>query len=304
HNIDSSYMPPKSLNEQLTQDLNNNQSTRNAFVNISYTEPISTKSFLELNYEHNYSWNKNVRETFNTGNLNNDEPIADSTNMKYDYQFQSDQIGFNYQYNDNQNSFTIGFGVQPTKLVGYTFTQEIATNKDYVNFVPSARFSFKINKFSNFSISYRGKNRQPDFSQIQPIRDLSNSQNIVIGNQELNSEFVNNISLQYRDFNYKSGNSFFGNLSFQNIKNKIVAHRVSIPNSTRQETSFLNTSGYFDANAYYLYSISLIEQVFNININGSGNYNNNISFTNFQKNSGRYLVYTQGLQMSYTQEDW
>ena len=304
HNIDSSYMPPKSLNEQLTQNLNNSQSARNAFVNISYIEPINAKSFLELNYEHTYSWNKNVRETFNTGDFSSDELLVDSTTMKYDYQFQSDQIGFSYQYNDSQNSFNIGFGVQPTNLVGYTLTQEIATNKSYVNFVPSARFSFKINKFSNFSISYRGKNRQPDFSQIQPIRDLSNSQNIIIGNRELNSEFVNNISLQYRDFNYKSGNSFFGNLSFQNIKNKIVANRVSIPNSTRQETSFLNTSGYFDANAYYLYSISLIEQVFNINISGSGNYNNNISFTNFLKNSGRYLVYTQGLQVSYMKEDW
>src|SRR5690606_31619319 len=83
-----------------------------------------------------------------------------------------------------------------------------------------------------------------------------------------------------------------------------VTNRVSILNSTRQETSFLNTSGYFDANAYYLYSISLIEQVFNINISSSGNYNNNISFTNFQKNSRRYFVYTQEMQMSYIQEDW
>lgn len=303
-NIDSAYTPIKEQNEYLQQDLSNNQSSKNVYVNASYIEPINSKSFLEVNYEHIYSWNKNKRDAFNLSSIDNNVQDGDSTNMKYDYQFQSDQIGLNYQYNENQNSYTIGFGFQPTNLVGYTLTRDVATNKRYVNFVPSARFSFNINKFSSFSISYRGKNRQPDFSQIQPIRDLSNSQNIVIGNPELNSEFINNISLQYRNFNLKSGNSFFGNLSFQGIKNKIVTNRVSVSNSTRQETSFLNTSGYFDANAYYLYSLSLIEQVLNFNISGSGNYNNNISFTNFQKNSGRYLVYTQGLQVNYVQEDW
>jgi len=303
-NIDSSFVPPQIIDEQLKQYLKNDLDTKDVFVNASYVEPISSNSFLELNYEHTYSWNKNNRKTVNTANPSNGDPILDSINMKYDYQFQSDQIGFNYQYNDNQNSYTIGFGFQPTNITGYTLSRDVATNKNYVNFVPSARFSFKINKVSNFSISYRGKNNQPDFSQIQPIRDLSNSQNIIVGNAELRSEFINNISLQYRSFNYKSGNSFFGNLSFQDIKNKIVTNRISVINTTAQETSFLNTHGYFDAHAYYLYSISLIEQVFNINVSGSGNYSNNISFINFQKNSGRYLVYTQGLQLSYLQEDW
>src|SRR5690606_22995863 len=98
-----------------------------------------------------------------------------------------------------------------------------------------ARFSFRVNKFSNFVVSYQGKNNQPDFAQIQPIRDLSNSQNLVTGNPELKSEFINNISLHYRNFNYKSGNTFMSEVTFQNIKDKIVTNRISITNSTQQE---------------------------------------------------------------------
>jgi len=302
--IDSSFTQPVIRDEQLNQRLSNDQNTSDVHILGSYIEPINKNSFVELNYEHNYSSNRNNRETINTGNYDSNELIVDSTYMNYAYQFQSDQIGFNYQYNDNQTTYTIGFGLQPTNITGYTLNREISTNKKFINFVPSARFSFKINNFSSFSISYRGKNNQPGFSQIQPIRDLSNSQNLIIGNPKLESEFINNISLQFRNFNYKSGNTFFGNLSFQNIKNKIVTNRVSIANTTRQETNFLNTSGYFDANAYYLYSLSLIEQIFDVNISGSANYNNNISFINFQKNSGRYLVYTQGAQISYNPDDW
>lgn len=303
-NIDSSLSEPLERTEQLQQILLNDQNSSNVHVLGSYVEPINKKSFIELNYEHNYVSNKNKHETFSTGNLQSNSLEVDSTYMKYAYQFQSDQIGFNYQYNDEQTSYTIGFGLQPTNIVGYTLNRDISTNKKFINFVPSARVSYRVNKFSNFSITYMGKNNQPDFSQIQPIRDFSNVQNLIIGNPDLESEFINNVSFQFRNFNLKSGNTFFSNLSFQNIKNKIVTNRVSISNSTRQETSFLNTSGYFDANAYYLYSLSMIEQVFNINISGSANYSNNISFINFRKNSGRYLVYTQAADVSYTLEDW
>src|SRR5699024_189993 len=107
-------------------------------------------------------------------------------------------------------------------------------------------------------------------------QDRTNSQNIIFGNPLLKSEFINQISLQYRSFALKSGNSFFSSLTFQNIKDKIVVNRVSVPNTTKQTTSFQNTSGYFDANAYYLYSLSLIEEVLNVNVNGSAIYTNNI----------------------------
>src|SRR5690606_170731 len=199
--------------------------------------------------------NKNNRETSNIGNYESDELRRDTTFMNYAYQFQSDQIGFNYQYNDEQTSYTIGFGLQPTKISGYSWARDITTNRKFINLIPSGRFSFKINKFSSFSVNYRGRNNQPNFAQIQPVRDISNSQNIIIGNPELKSEFINNLSLQYRNFNLRSGNTLFTNQTVQHIKDKIVTNRVPVENTTQQETNFLNTSGYFDAQAYYLYSL-------------------------------------------------
>ena len=77
-----------------------------------------------------------------------------------------------------------------------------------------------------------------------------------------------------------SGNAFFGNLSFRSVKNKIVASREMVPNTTIQETRFVNTDGYFDTHGYYMYSLALIEEVLNMNISSTANYNNNISFIN------------------------
>src|SRR5690606_11307153 len=301
--IDSSYTDPLRRVERYSQSLFNDRDVKNFSLQASYIEPIGDKSIVELNFEHIYASYNNSRKTFNIGNYGSTLPVSDSTRLNYEYQYQIDRVGFNFQYNDDNTTYTIGFGLQPTTLRGYAH-RDTATNRHYMNLVPSLRVAYKINKFSNFSVYYQGINNQPDFAQIQPIQDRTNSQNIVFGNPLLKSEFVNQISLQYRSFDLKSGNSFFSNLTYQNIKDKIVVNRVSVPNTTKQWTSFQNTSGYFDANAYYLYSLSLIDEVLNVNFSGSAIYTNNISFINYQKNKGRYLVYTQGLQTSLMQDDW
>lgn len=303
--IDSSYADPLRKIERYSQSLFNDRDVKNFSLHASYIEPISEKSLVEVNFEHIYASYKNSRKTFNIGNYSSNLPISDSTVLDYAYQYQLNRVGFNFQYNDDRTTYTIGFGLQPTRLTGYyTHKRDTATNRQYMNFVPSLRVAYKINKFSNFSVYYQGRNNHPDFAQIQPVQDRTNSQNIIFGNPLLKSEFINQISLQYRSFALKSGNSFFSSLTFQNIKDKIVVNRVSVPNTTKQTTSFQNTSGYFDANAYYLYSLSLIEEVLNVNFSGSAIYTNNISYINFQRNKGRYLVYTQGLQTSFMQDDW
>lgn len=302
--VDSSFQEPRIETETLTQFIENNQNNRNFQVEASYIEPFNKKSFLELNYEYNYTANDNQRSTFLQTITNDGGEVLDSMNIDYAYQFQSNQIGFNYQYNHQRVSYMIGFAAQPIYMSGHTQSLDLVTEKKDINLIPSVRFSYKIDNLTSFSLTYHGRTNQPNIAQIQPFRDFTNSQNIVTGNPELQPEFSNRFSLQYKSFNLRSGNAFFGNLSFKGVQNKIVTNRISIPNTTRQETEFLNTEGYFDAHAYYLYSLAIIENSLNISLSGSVDYNNNLSFINYQKNRGRNLVFSQGFQTSYKVQDW
>lgn len=295
---------PAQNTEKLNQLILNEQTLNDFQFQTSYIEPITRNSFLELNYEFNYSYNRSNRKSYDIRQLNLDAIREDSLRINYAYKFSANKIGFLYQYNNDKYTYQVGFGFQPTRLSGYTFNREISTNKESINFVPNARFSYKINQLASLSITYKGQNNQPAFYQIQPIRDNSNSQNILIGNPELQSEFINEMSLQYRNFNMISGNAFFSNLSFKSIKNKIVTDRTLVPNSTIQETGFMNTSGYFDTHAYFLYSLSLIDKVLNVSVNSTADYNNNISFINNEKNKGKNLNFMQGFQVNYILEDW
>lgn len=304
-NIDSSNMAfPLENRQRLNQIISSQRINNDVQFHVSYIEPITKKSFLELNYDFEFSSNQNNRKASDITSVGIDSLQRDSLAIDYAYKFSAHKIGFLYQYNDDKFTYQIGFGFQPTRLSGYTFNREISTSKESINFVPNARFTYKVSQLSSFSIIYKGQNNQPNFYQIQPIKDNTNPQDIVNGNPDLQAEFVNDFSLQYRSFNLTSGNTFFSNLSFRGVKNKIVTIRNMIPNSTVRETGFVNTSGYFDSHAYYLYSLALIEKVLNVSISSSADYNNNISFLNNEKNKGRNLNFMQGVQVNYAIEDW
>lgn len=305
YRVDSSLISaPFERIEKLNQRISNDRANDDFQLQAAYIEPISKYSFLELSYEFNFSHNKNQRDDRQVAEVDDHTAKVDSLFLKYAYRFTSNKIGFLYQYIKQKYTYQIGFGFQPLRISGYTFNKEILTSKESINFVPNARFTYNINQQSSLSIVYRGQNSQPDFYQIQPVRDNSNTQNILVGNPDLQSEFINNFGLQYRKFSIISGNTFFADLSFKGIKNKIVTDRVLIPNSTRQETGFTNTSGYFDTHAYYLWSLDLVEKVFTLGVSSSADYNNNISFLNHEKNKGRILNFMQVLQLNYMKEDW
>lgn len=304
YRVDSSYTDPRIETETVTQFIENDQNSRSFQTEASYIEPFNKKSYLELNYIYNYTANDNLRTTLLQSINSVSGQQQDSLHMEYAYQFQSNQMGFNYQYNYKKISYMVGFAAQPIYMSGHTHNLDVITEKKDVNLIPSFRFSYKVDNLSTLSLTYQGRTNQPNIAQIQPFRDYTNNQNIINGNPDLQPEFTNRFSIQYKSFNLRSGNAFFGNLAFKSIQNKIVTDRVSIANSTRQETGFLNTQGYFDAHAYYLYSLAVIENSLNISLSGSVDYNNNLSYINHQKNSGRNLVFSQGLQTNYKVQDW
>src|SRR4029450_13728208 len=101
-------------------------------------------------------------------------------------------------------------------------------------------FVYNIARGNNFTASYNGSSREPDFIQLQPVADSSNLNNIVVGNPNLQAELTRRLSLQYNKFDMKSGRSIFTNLSFDQTDNKIVNNRFNNLSGTGRTTTYLN----------------------------------------------------------------
>ncbi|MFC3196900.1 outer membrane beta-barrel protein [Parapedobacter deserti] len=283
----------------LAQEVNSNNQNRVGRLRASFIEPIDETSILEVSYEYNYTAIDSRRSVWDMRK----EWFVDSLSVDYSYFFESNRVGLNYQVEQNKRlKYTLGFGVQPLLLQGRTLGVDTLTQHRNVNLIPSAGLRFRISDESEWSIEYLGTNNQPNFSQIQPIRDLTNSQNIIIGNADLKAEFINRITTRFRQTKLGKSQFFEAQLALNQVQNKIVTNRRN-PSSTVQETSFRNTSGYFDARGYYMYSTPVFNDDFQLNLNGTTDYVNNVSFIDDKKNFGRNFIYSQALQMRYMLED-
>jgi len=283
----------------LTQEVKSDNQNRVGRLKASYVEPIDNSSILEISYEYNYTAIDSRRSVWDLDK----ERFVDSLGIDYSYFFESNRVGLVYQMEQSKRfRYTLGFAVQPLLLQGQTMDIDTTTQHRNVNLIPSAGFRFRINDESEWSIEYLGTNNQPNFSQIQPIRDVTNSQNIIIGNAELKAEFVNRITTRFRQTKLGKNRFFEAQLALNQVQNKIVTNRRN-PSNTVQETSFRNTSGYFDARGYYMYSTSMINDNFQLNLNGTTDYVNNVSYINDEKNFGRNFIYSQAVQMRFMLED-
>ena len=304
----TNYRPDGNTDVYRRQNLDIINRSVNTGATLSYNEPLSRTSNLEFSYNFNYTKYKNERETFDVDQLGN-ESLNDVLSNNYDYSFATNRFGVNYRVNQKKYNYSLGASLQPTVLEGSSVINNIFTSyrNTGLNFVPTARFSYNFSRTRAFNASYFGRSSEPSYSQLQPIPDISNPQYPIYGNPNLNAEFNHRFSLRYNNFEFNTGNVLFTNLSASFTENKIVTDitRLNDPAvGLVQETRYRNTDGYYTVNGFYNYSKPFAERKYVVSINGSANFNNNVSFTNGEKNIGKNWILTQGLNTQINPVKW
>jgi hypothetical protein len=288
-NSDSTTIPITEIDTIQKQGIGTiNKNTRTE-ARISYTEPILPNTYLELRYE----WNRSA--TNNEKTVNDIDPITEvetfnkSQSNFFDYQFVTNRIGANIRVQTKKYNYTFGIVSQPSTLSGQSIGKNINTTYHNINWIPSARFVYNIARGNTFTASLNGNSREPDFFQLQPVADSSNLNNIVVGNPNLQAELTRRLSVQYNKFDSKSGRSLFTNVSFNQTDNKIVNSRFNNASGTGRTTTYLNTDGFYNVSANGSFTQPFANRKYTTTLSVYGSYNNNISYTDNQRNKGRNL---------------
>lgn len=295
-----------SLYQRQLIDLNNKR--LNGGVSFSYTEPFTDKSGLEFSYDYNFAKYDNSRTAFDSEIDGTTTPNLDNSNV-YDYTFNTNRFSLTYRYRGEKLIYSLGASAQPSLLKGNTLIGEdnLTISRSAVNYAPVARFEYKFSRTQGINISYNGRSNEPGFSQLQPIRDISNPQFPVTGNPNLNAEFIHDVRLRYNNFNTQTGTTFFVMLNGSKTDNKIVTSRVSSLSDLYgrvQETNYLNTDGFYSTRGFYSFSKAFDKRKYVISANGSANFNNNVSFVDNEKNFAKNWVLSQGLNFQVNLGDW
>jgi len=272
-------------------------------TSISYVEPFYEHSLLEIFHDMditNIEAVRTVRDPYFLGG-----GYVDSLAMNYAYQFKSFKTGLNYQYEPN-NKFRVnmGFSVQPVNLSGRVKGDSTEYKYNNVNLVPSTTVRYKFSNDLELKVAYLGKNIQPTFLHISPVRDNSSSRNIIVGNPALKAEFSNQFSTTLRKFVPTRGQYFQTDFAYTFIANKIVTAKRAISNETIQETTFENTDGYYDIKWYYEFNSPVFSDVLNLGLSGNVDYYNNLSYIDSAKSTTKQVLFNQNVQLRYLPNEY
>ncbi|MEX8549310.1 MAG: TonB-dependent receptor [Mucilaginibacter sp.] len=311
------YSPGSPMASPKYQLINTNSRTNSFGTNVSFLQPIGKVSYLEFNYNLNHSYTTSDKRT-DTLNAANQDVFYQRFSNNYNYTFTTNKVGLSYRVVESKYNFTVGLGLQPAVLDGYSPTTNQTTHVSTLNFAPVAHFNYNFSRTQAINLNYNGSSNQPNFNYLQPVIDFSNALYPVQGNPNLIPEFNNNVNLRYNRFSFATGDILFTNLSFNQTSNKIVANSIQYPkidplNPTLAGTyltKYQNADGYYSSSIFGAYSKPWAKRKYTLTFNANANYTNNIGYSsrvtydavsntetlNTERNVAKSLVVTPGVR--------
>lgn len=294
--IDSVYL------DQLIAQNNRN---RNYGVRLRYSEPVSKNRFLDLSYSYNFSYAKVDRATYAIDSISGDSNFVDSLSNAYENRFINQQVGVSLRTVNKKYNYSIGVNFQPAYLSGHSISKDSAyTPQRRLNVAPAARLSYNFSRTKRLNMNYNANFNQPSFSQLQPVKDVSNRQYQTEGNPDLKPEFSHNLRVFFNNFNFTSGRSLFVGFNGNMIQNRIVNNNINLDSSGAQLSRPENMNGFYTLTGFYNYSIPFQNRRYVVSYNGTVNYNHDVGLVNSQKNIGNNWVTTQGLRFDINLRQW
>lgn len=257
----------------------------NAGASVSYLEPLSAKSKLEISYDYNTNDydNQDKQNAFNKVGAALTDPQLNYS-YDYDYGFTTHKFGASYIFENDKVKYSVGAAVQPSLLKGnaYSSAESAVIDRSNFNIIPIARFEYKFSRQSNLTFNYSGRSSEPGISQILPFEVSTNRTNTTIGNPNLNPEFRHSLNARFRTGDFQKWKSFFAMLRSEIIQDKIVSLNRRYVNSglgVIQDVGYINASDpVYTLNGFYHFSKSLKEKTYNIMYGGGVSYARTISY--------------------------
>jgi outer membrane receptor protein involved in Fe transport len=232
-----------SINRRINK---NSEFGANYNIQIDYSLPITEKQKLEAGFRTTLRNNDESQYSEVFSNLNND--------FNVDYG-QSNDFNLNDQvyavYSSYQSQLTKTFGVQAGlrveqaylntryKALGTEDDNNIEGKLDYLRVYPSVFLTQKLNNGQQLQLSYSRRVNRPRGWQINPFADVSDPNNIRVGNPGLKPEDIHSFELSY--IKYWKALTFTSSAYFRQVNDVVEGIRLPLPdNNAATITQFFN----------------------------------------------------------------
>jgi len=227
------------------QSQNGSGSNESIVFQTDYSNPINDKSKFELG----------ARATVRK--INNFTSILIANEINNTLYSNQDRVYAAYATYSNRIK---NFGYQLGLRAESSDNEGILNNKDNfrmefpLSFFPSVFLSQKLSDNDDLQLNYSRRINRPNFFQLFPFTDYSDSLNISRGNPDLDPEFTNSLELSYSKI-FKNRDNFIASVYFKNT-NDLITSIISPQFDTVLNKEVL-LSSYVNANRSYVTGLEL-----------------------------------------------
>jgi hypothetical protein len=250
-------------NVVINQQQSRLQESRDYGGNLSFTEMVAKKKFLELTYRFSRSENHSDRQVYDILG-NNDLVINPLLTNEFRSTYQFHRPGLNFRMNGTTHKLTLTAQYQASELEGILISKNQIVRNQNNFFLPAVRYRYDISPSKNMTVDYETSAREPSIMQLQPVVDNSDPLNISVGNPNLRPEFRHNIRARLSTFNSSTFQNFFVFSSFTYTQHKIVSAQTIAANLARTSMP-VNVDQDFASNIRLNYGKQLIPQKLRFN---------------------------------------
>lgn len=280
---------------------------------ISYSEPLSKFSQLQLNYSGTIQRNESDRRAYNfideEEGYNEFDPRFSNTFVNFNPQHRLG-VGYRFRTQDNKVNFNLNTSYQYSELNNEReFPTTNSFSRGFHNVVPNARLQYNITKQKNFRLFYRGATNPPAVEQLQDVVTLSNdSLRFTIGNPNLNQYYRHFANIRYSATNLEKASTFFIGVNGSVNQNPIVNETIIADSAevifgvplirNQQITRPINLHGQYNFTGFVNYGIPIKAIKTNLNVDANAGYNKNPGYLNGVLNYSYTQTYGVGLTLS------
>lgn len=272
----------ETLLDQQTRSENKNNSYN---AELEYRQALSKDIFVEAGFAYDQSNRENTLSVFDLDPSSGD--YSDFNNLQSsDFNFKTTQKTPSVGLRNNSEKWRLRMTASYTNasLSNQDFLQNASFEKEYNKLLLNMYARYSLGKNKSMSLRYSNNLDLPSINQLQPVPNLNNPLNIVVGNPNLDPALNHRVGINYNNYNWRERSGVFVYAGATFIDNRVSAVTLTDENFLRN-TTFTNVNGNYNGYFGIGYSKQLKKDsvyTMNLNIRPNANFSKNVGFSNGQ----------------------
>lgn len=224
-------------------------------VQTDFVNPLSENSKLEMGLRMAYNDNNSINQIYQYDEVSDDYVL--SPLLSSDFNSRATVLAGYATFSNKIKNFGYQLGLRAESS---TFDGEVPSKGDNFNIdfplslFPSIFLSQKMKGDQELMLNYSRRINRPNFWQLFPFIDYSDTLNLNRGNPGLEPEFTNSIEVSYQKL-FKNRDNFLASLYFKNTNGLITRNQVLETNPQTGKDQLINT--YTNANSSYITGLEM-----------------------------------------------